>query len=118
MPAWSAQSLTSLSPNEIQAHLPTHLQELIKRASDLLDLSKIILFGSRARGNARENSDFDLAFEFSKKEKWGLFVTEAQEESPSLYDYDLIDLDSCDEKFKQKIFEEGVIIYDRKNRES
>ncbi|NBX75178.1 MAG: nucleotidyltransferase domain-containing protein [Proteobacteria bacterium] len=114
MSPWSVQPWKLLKPENIPSRLPMHLQYLIQKAKEDLDVSKIVLFGSRARGDARENSDFDLAFEFVKKEKWAAFLMEAQEESPSLYAYDLVDLDTCDRKFKNKIAEEGVVIYEKK----
>lgn len=36
------------------------LDEIIKRILNVITPDKIILFGSRARGNAREDSDYDL----------------------------------------------------------
>ena len=48
---------------------------------------------ARARGDARENSDFDLAFAVSDKLNWSRFVTEIQEDPPSLHRYDLVDFE-------------------------
>ena len=62
--AWSVKRLSLLKPIEIQSQLPRHLQHIIEKAVSDLNVSSIILFGSRARGDARENSDFDLAFKF------------------------------------------------------
>lgn len=114
MVTWTAQFLSSLASHEIQAKLPVHLQQLIQKAIDLLHVSRIIIYGSRARGDARENSDFDLAFIFPNKQNWAEFTREIQEESPSLYHYDLVDLDKCDLKLIKKILDEGIIIYDSK----
>ena len=36
------------------------LQEVVRRLVDAIDPDRIILFGSRARGDARPDSDFDL----------------------------------------------------------
>lgn len=38
----------------------TLLQEIVRRLVDAIDPDRIILFGSRARGDARSDSDVDL----------------------------------------------------------
>jgi len=38
----------------------SNLAEIVRRVVDAVDPDKIILFGSRARGDARTESDFDL----------------------------------------------------------
>lgn len=49
-----------MSRDEILAFLKTHKQEM----HDRFGVIKIGLFGSYARGNAREDSDIDVAIEF------------------------------------------------------
>ncbi len=40
--------------------MDTQLQEIVRRISEVLHPEKIILFGSRARGEAHPDSDYDL----------------------------------------------------------
>ena len=44
--------------------LPPSIRQLIDYGIKTVDPDRVILFGSRARGDARENSDYDLAFDF------------------------------------------------------
>lgn len=114
MPTWTAHSLRALPVEKVREKLPIHLQNVVEKAIEFLGVTKVILYGSRARGDARENSDFDLAFRFPKKESWAKFSENIREESPSLYHYDLVDLQNTDKALKEKILEEGILIYDAK----
>ena len=65
METWTATQadLKSKSIHERTQYLPKHLIHILDLAIKLgLNPKKIWLYGSRARGDARENSDFDLAF--------------------------------------------------------
>jgi len=85
------------------------LNEIVK-----FNPNKIILFGSRARGDFRKNSDIDIAVDirlnFREKRK----LKERIDDVSGLYSIDLVFLDSVDEKFKEKILEEGRILYEKK----
>ncbi len=78
--------------------------------------NKVILFGSRARGDAKRYSDFDVAFEFPKENesKWGAFCVEAQEELPTLLSFDLINLREASRELLSSITKEGIILYEHK----
>ncbi|MFR2953800.1 MAG: nucleotidyltransferase family protein [Clostridium sp.] len=56
------------------------LQAIIKLAKDN-DVRKLILFGSRARGDYKERSDIDLAFYGGNSSR---FILEVDEETPTL----------------------------------
>jgi len=75
---------------------------------------KIILFGSRAKGNHRKQSDIDIAVDldltFREKRK----LKEKLEEISGLYTVDLVFLNEIPQYFKQKILEEGIVIYEKK----
>ena len=52
----------------------------------------MVLYGSRAKGTARERSDIDIAV--SGVENFELLV-EKVEELPTLYSVDIINMDTC-----------------------
>lgn len=70
-------------------------------------VKEAFLFGSRAKGTATARSDFDLAVsgiqDFDS-------LQEAIEEIPTLYSFDLIDLDAC----KNDLLLEEIKKYGRK----
>ena len=72
---------------------------------------KIILFGSRARGDYRKNSDIDIAvyinLSFREKRK----LKEKIDLISGIYSVDLIFLDEVDENFKNKVLKEGKVLY-------
>jgi predicted nucleotidyltransferase len=110
---WTAKSILASDPKKIIAELPKHLVAIIDKAKfDGLKPQKIWIYGSRARGDARENSDFDLAFQIQDPLNWSKFVVDIAEDPPSLFRYDLVDFDRTDESLKNAILKEGVLIYE------
>ena len=70
-------------------------QEVIQETAKLCRLfhaKEIILYGSRAKGTARERSDIDIAV--SGVADFDALV-EAVEDLPTLYSVDLLNLDTC-----------------------
>jgi len=96
------------------SEIPDHLKFIINLAKNLILPKKIILFGSRARGDHRPDSDFDIAFVNIQKKHWAEFVLKIKEDTPSLYKYDCIHFDSIDEDFKNKILTEGIVLYEKR----
>lgn len=76
-------------------------------------ISKAVLFGSRARGDNNDRSDYDIAIygSIESRDKTRLRYV-FDEELPTLHKIDLIFYgDITNEKFKNSIDTEGVIIY-------
>lgn len=87
------------------------LRELLQQAEKTLNLRRVWLFGSRARGDARDDSDIDLAFEHdSRPEAWADFVNSAIDQAPVLLDLDLVDLGSADPGLRERILREGKLL--------
>ena len=56
------------------------IQRLLHLAVEQLDPERVILFGSRARGDHRVNSDFDIAFKgIQQAENWSRFLAVSSE---------------------------------------
>lgn len=68
---------------------------------------EVILYGSRAKGTARERSDIDIAV--SGVENFDL-LTEKVEELPTLYSVDLVNMDTC----RNQLLLEDIKQYGRK----
>ncbi|MCA9407484.1 MAG: nucleotidyltransferase domain-containing protein, partial [Candidatus Omnitrophica bacterium] len=78
---------------------------VVKILKEYLNPSKIILFGSRAKGTAEFSSDFDFAVEceeidFSIERK----MKDKIEDVCGLYKIDVVYLNKADEDFKNIIF--------------
>jgi predicted nucleotidyltransferase len=90
---------------------PSGLRELLRQAESALVLRRVYLFGSRARGDARADSDLDLAFEHdSSPAEWADFVNQAQDEAPVLLDLDLVDLAQAPSELRERILKEGKLL--------
>ena len=74
-------------------------------------VNKVILFGSRARGDFYKKSDIDLAVEGGNFLGFSMSV---DEETSTLLEYDIIELDrGISEKLKDSIKRDGVVIYEK-----
>ncbi len=74
-------------------------------------VKKVILFGSRARGDFYKKSDIDLAVEGGNFLGFSISV---DEETSTLLEYDIIELDrGISEKLKDSIKRDGVVIYEK-----
>ena len=80
--------------------------------------ARIFLFGSRAKGDARETSDFDIAVDAGSKISLGVIarIKDEIDELRTLKSIDIIDLNRVNPKFKTIIRKSRVKIYDRGNR--
>ncbi|OGT22056.1 MAG: hypothetical protein A3C55_05390 [Gammaproteobacteria bacterium RIFCSPHIGHO2_02_FULL_42_13] len=96
--------------NNIQALI----QKIVATITKTSSVQKIILFGSRARGDAEERSDLDIAImapEISDRE-W-LEICDRIEKTDTLLTIDLVRYDTAGNKFQEKIKQEGIVIYER-----
>ncbi|GAB4580910.1 MAG: nucleotidyltransferase domain-containing protein [Anaerolineales bacterium] len=73
--------------------------------------AKVYLFGSQARGQAGRISDIDIAVLPLEPIPGWIFseIREALEESNILYPVELVDLSETDERFRKRVFEEGIV---------
>ena len=75
------------------------------------NLDKVILFGSRARGDNRERSDIDLAIQGGDTVA---FTASTDEDIPTLLMFDVVDLDKPVQKeLLEEIRRDGVVIYEK-----
>lgn len=90
----------------IKPEVITEICEIAKKH----DIQKVVLFGSRARGDYHRASDIDLAVSGGNKERFALDI----EETSTLLQYDVVDLDkNVQEKLLKSINEEGIGLYEK-----
>lgn len=86
------------------------LQEIIQLARKNR-VEKVILFGSRARGDFKERSDIDLAFHGGCSSH---FILDVDETTSTLLEFDTVDLDKpVREELLESIKNEGIVIYEK-----
>ena len=95
----------------IPISLPVSLIEPLRTAAISCGASRLVLFGSRARGDHRDTSDIDLAV-------WGLGPTEAGrlrlllDDLPTLLCFDLVPVTpDTNPALLKNIQNEGVVLY-------
>lgn len=82
----------------------------IRAAAKHSNLTKVILFGSRARGDYKKTSDIDLAVTGGNT---ALFAAD-MEETSTLLSFDIVDLDKpVQAELLQSIAKEGIILYEK-----
>jgi predicted nucleotidyltransferase len=75
------------------------------------NIEKVILFGSRARGNNSERSDIDLAVSGGDALN---FYYDVEEEVRTLLMFDVVDLNrGISEELQREIDRDGVVLYEK-----
>lgn len=99
---------------EREAQIIKMLEELFaSRKADLIK-HRVLLFGSRARGTARQRSDFDLAVDGDEALPIKAFYDfeEALEDLPTLYSFDWVDLARTNSRFREEARKSARVIYE------
>jgi uncharacterized protein len=93
---------------------PVVLEEIVRSLAALPEVRRVILFGSRARGDAEERSDIDLAVAAPRatKRQW-LEIVRRVEESETLLTLQLVRMEEISEELIDRIESEGEVLYDR-----
>lgn len=94
--------------------LPESLVHAISDLARKYDLKRVVLFGSRARGDSSSRSDIDLAvYTDSPFQRKGYLASDI-DDLPTLLKIDLVFVDDTMElRLKDRITQEGVVIYER-----
>ena len=99
--------MPDLSDTGISELVISEIREFAKQYG----VAKVILFGSRARGDFHRTSDIDLAVSGGR---FSPFALDVDEETGTLLEFDIINLDGMMEQaFRETIQREGRILYER-----
>jgi len=85
--------------------------EYIKEIAKKYGATKVVLFGSRARGDHNERSDWDLVF-FGAEENRAYIWDKLMWESPTLNKMDVLTERDLTGAIAEHIKRDGVVIYD------
>ena len=82
----------------------------IRQMAQQCGLVRVILFGSRERGDFTKVSDIDLAVTGGNTARFALYI----EEPSTLFCFDVVDLDKPVQKeLRQAIADEGIVLYEK-----
>ena len=85
--------------------------EEIRTFAKKYNIDKVILFGSRARGDYRRTSDRELA---GVGGDFARFALDVDEETSTLLEYDIVDMSrEMQDELRQSIMQEGKILYEK-----
>lgn len=91
----------------IRSIVADEIRELALRCG----ITRVILFGSRARGDFRRESDIDLAVSGGNVDRFRLAV---EEETSTLLRYDVVNMDlHMQPSLRESIEKEGIILYEK-----
>ncbi|MCI8929161.1 MAG: nucleotidyltransferase domain-containing protein [Lachnospiraceae bacterium] len=83
----------------------------IRDLAEKYGLERVVLFGSRARGDYKKTSDIDLAVTGGNIT---LFTLDVEEETSTLLSFDVVNLDgSVQEELRKSIEQEGRLLYEK-----
>ena len=83
---------------------------IIQLATDC-SIERVVLFGSRARGDYKERSDIDIAAYGGDIDKFGI---EVDEFVPTLLKFDVVNMDKpVQSELIDSIEKEGVMLYEK-----
>ncbi len=98
-----------------QDTIPHVLEGLINSLSAFDEVKSVILFGSRAYGDADPRSDVDLAISAPRMNlrRW-LNLKLLAEEAPTLLSITLVRLEDSPSELRERVLREGVVLYEQK----
>ena len=86
------------------------ITEILQKYSEV---TRAVLYGSRARGDNTERSDYDIAIFGSVSPQLKALIAADMEELPTLLKIDVVYYNHIGEgKFKENIKKEGIVFYD------
>jgi predicted nucleotidyltransferase len=94
---------------------PEIVNTIAERIGRCSHVEKVVLFGSRARGEARERSDVDIAVIGPEitLEEWNSLQDYVQQEAETLLSIDLVRFETAHAALKDSIVKEGITLYER-----
>lgn len=93
-----------------QTGIHEEVLEEIRTLAKANHIQKVVLFGSRARGDFHRTSDIDLAVSGGDVLRFSLDV---EEKTSTLLTYDVVDLGkTLSQEFLEAIQNEGIILYE------
>ena len=88
------------------------INEIIDISKKYYGINKVVLFGSRARGDNELKSDIDLAV-YCDSDLSG-FIEEIENTTHTLLEFDFSDMNNIvDDFFIEQVEKEGIVLYEK-----
>lgn len=88
------------------------INEIIDISKKYYRINKVVLFGSRARGDNELKSDIDLAVYCDGD--LSLFIEEIENTTHTLLEFDFSDMNNIvDDFFIEQVEKEGIVLYEK-----
>lgn len=88
------------------------INEIIDISKKYYRVNKVVLFGSRARGDNELKSDIDLAVYCDGD--LSLFIEEIENTTHTLLEFDFSDMNNIvDDFFIEQVEKEGIVLYEK-----
>lgn len=116
---WNSLPITAFAslkadPVYFPAMVPPALDAIVQRLAAQPEVVRVILFGSRARGDSGPRSDIDLAIEAPNASRRQWLDWEARiEAGDTLLRIDVLRWNEASSAMRQRIAAEGQVLYDR-----
>lgn len=97
-------------PSMVDTGIKENVLESIRAVARRCGVLRVVLFGSRARGEHRPKSDIDLAVFGGDQVRFALDV---EEEAPTLLSFDFVNMDGpVSQELEERVAQEGVVLYE------
>ena len=104
--------IQGVTMSSVHYNLPKRIETELALMAEKYNISKITLFGSRARGDNTAKSDVDIAVYGC--EDFARFSLDVEDEVWTLLKFDIVDMDgNVSEKLRDEIQRDGVVIYEK-----
>jgi predicted nucleotidyltransferase len=109
----SAESASDPGTAAVEARHNALIKSLARRIGACRGVERVILYGSRARGDHRLRSDIDLAVTGVTDDDIWTEICALADSAPTLLGIDLVRLEKAGAALRENILREGKILHDR-----
>lgn len=89
------------------------LKKIVEQVLQHCKPQKIVLFGSRARGDYREKSDYDISVSGINESNYAEVLNAIDDNDFTLKKIDLLKYENLNEEYQKSVNTEGITLYEQ-----